>query len=169
MLLRRCYGYRQGFPPCVRKMAVRHRNLPKHAAKAEGSTAAKAKDKLNERFLSSGRNAKFTLLSFIGVGKAALFCTLCCLVHSCAFTLSPFLLPPSRISTPNPLLSPSPPPHLYRLLPCPALPPAAIFLAALQYHILFSMFENDRYFSSLSELEREMSFRTEMVGATAIT
>ena len=82
---------------------------------------------------------------------------------------------------PGPVLLPSlthPPPALscplqsllpHHTLPAsPALHPAAILLAALQYHLLFSMFENDRYFSYLSELEREMSFRTEMVGAPNI-
>jgi hypothetical protein len=39
---------------------------------------------------------------------------------------------------------------------------AAVVLSVLQYYFLLSMFENDRFFSHLSEVEREMSFRTEM-------
>ena len=99
----------------------------------------------------------------------------CCaiLLGYCVYSyLCTAYVPSSRTSTPS--LSHSSSCPLQSLLPyhtlpaSPALHPAAILLAALQYHLLFSMFENDRYFSYLSELEREMSFRTEMVGAPNI-
>lgn len=156
-------------------MAVRQRK-PRQPAAAEVEdvgTAGEVKDEVIERPASSRRKDKLTLLSSIGIGATAQ----CSCVQACAVIV--FIRTSVRAYVPSsstsslslsslssrPLLPlPSLLPHRI-LTASPALHPAAVMLAALQYHLLFSMFENDRYFSYLSELEREMSFRTEMVGA----